>query len=216
MKRFVITFFRMIELFFTFDHIAVHLRNNIKKEDNNISNGNTIWATRATNTLLCRDGIRAIVVGQVVATDMLASTYRLVWTRSVILHAIFHSMLSGRHCAGIVGGMSASVEAAIVHKNVVYFIIMHKKNAYFTFFPSRRVLPRHSRTWKRYHSRILWSWVGWPSLGKTPSEKLSIFYCLYFVENFLFYLKCSYFFSKWVLQRHRRTWKLYHSRISWS
>lgn len=92
----------MSELFFTFDYIAVHLRNNIKKEDNNISNGNTIWATRATNTLLCRDGIRAIVVGQVVATDMLSSTYRLVWTRSVILHAIFHSMLSGRHCAGIV------------------------------------------------------------------------------------------------------------------
>lgn len=27
----------MSELFFTFDYIAVHLRSNIKKEDNNIS-----------------------------------------------------------------------------------------------------------------------------------------------------------------------------------
>lgn len=193
MKRFLTTFFRMSKV--TCDYIALHLRSNIKKEDNKILNGNTTWPT---TTLLCRDGIRAIVVGRVVATDMLALTYCLVWTRSIILHAMFHPMLSGRHCAGIV---SASVKAAIVHKNVVYFIIMH---------------PRHLRTWKRYHSRISWSWVCWPSLGKTPSEKLSIFYCLYFVEYFLFNLKCSYFFSKWVLPRHRRTWKLYHSRISWS
>lgn len=135
MKRFLITLFRMSKV--TFDYIAVHLRNNIKKEDNNISNGNTTWATRATNTLLCRDSIRAIVVGQVVATDMLASTYGIVWTRSVLLHTMFHPMLSGRHCAGIVSVACLLVWKQPLCVRMSSILLLCTKKCLFYFFPQQ-------------------------------------------------------------------------------